>query len=118
MRFFTACRSILATLVPALFLLVVVPGCGKQSEGERCGDVGMNSAANNDDCDDGLVCKRVNSSEEVNRCCYPDRVTDSRCEPKTGPASQAAGGASAGGASGGSDAGGSSAQGGVSGEGG
>jgi len=85
MRFFTARLVTLAAFVPALLLFVVVPGCAKQSEGERCGD--EISPSNNDDCDDGLVCTEAGSllnSNGAHRCCYADktRVTDSRCEPK------------------------------------
>ncbi|HYQ01781.1 MAG TPA: hypothetical protein VER96_24075 [Polyangiaceae bacterium] len=77
MRFSPARFASLATLVPALVLFVVVPGCAKQSEGERCGDV----STTNDDCADGLVCKLVNTND-VPRCCYvDDRFTDTRCEP-------------------------------------
>jgi hypothetical protein len=82
MRLLTARSLALATLVPALLLFVFVPGCAKQSEGERCGD--DTYGVDNEDCDEGLICKL--SSELLNnaahRCCYADgRVGDSRCEP-------------------------------------
>ena len=73
MRLFTARRLALAALAPALLLLSVVPGCSNESEGERCGDT---NGTNDGDCESGLVCKLVN---QVNRCCYPNKVTDSRC---------------------------------------
>ncbi|HYQ42931.1 MAG TPA: hypothetical protein VER11_13215 [Polyangiaceae bacterium] len=77
MRFFTARSVSLAALVPALLLFAFVPGCAKQSEGERCGD--DNFGADSSDCDDGLICKTIGASNY--RCCYPDtRFTDSRCE--------------------------------------
>jgi len=95
MRFFTARSFALATLVPALLLFAVVPGCAKQGEGERCGD---DTLVDNEDCADGLVCV-VNSAflnKGANRCCYPDgRVSDSRCEP-AGPESAPVGGAGGG----------------------
>jgi len=75
MRPFTARRLALAVLVPALLVLSVIPGCSNQSEGERCGD--DDNASNNDDCESGLVC--TNIAHGINRCCYPNRVTDSRC---------------------------------------
>jgi hypothetical protein len=75
MRLFTARRLALAALAPALLLLSVVPGCSNGSEGERCGDM---YGTNDGDCGSGLVCKSF-SDEEVNRCCYPNKVTDSRC---------------------------------------
>lgn len=106
MRFFSARFRSLAALVPAVFLLVLVPACGKQSEGERCGEEPPSS---NDDCADGLVCTLVNSGD-VNRCCYPDyangHVTDSNCEKRT---TTQTGSGGAGGAGGGDAAGGSTA---------
>jgi hypothetical protein len=120
MRFFPAPFLALATLAPALFLVVVVPGCAKQSEGERCGD--SSGPSNNDDCEDGLTCKAASSllnSNGGHRCCYSDgHVTDSRCEPSTeGPAPVAGAGgrtnASAGGS--GETGGGGSAGNGVAG---
>jgi hypothetical protein len=114
MRFFPARLLTLAAFVPALFLLVAVPGCGKQGEGERCGDEYSN--LNNDDCGDGLVCTSVNTND-VYRCCYPDRTTDSRCEKaSSSPTSQSAGGASSNAAAGGA-AGDSTAQAGAAAEG-
>ncbi|HEX3849842.1 MAG TPA: hypothetical protein VHW01_02680 [Polyangiaceae bacterium] len=88
MRPFTARRLALAALVPALFVLSVIPGCSNESEGERCGD--SFSATNNDDCGSGLVCTPsallVNgqADDPTNRCCYTDRVTDSRCTRNSG----------------------------------
>ncbi|HET7545560.1 MAG TPA: hypothetical protein VFK05_37090 [Polyangiaceae bacterium] len=90
MRFFPARLVSSTSLVTVLLLSVVVSGCGKQQEGERCGDA--DNATNNDDCADGLTCKAKGDllNNQANRCCYPgDRVTDSRCEPSNG-ASQAA----------------------------
>jgi hypothetical protein len=73
-----------ATLVPALLLIVLVPGCAKQDEGERCGD---ELGAASDVCDEGLTCTLkttlINNGGDANRCCYSDgHVTDSRCELK------------------------------------
>jgi hypothetical protein len=73
-----------AALVPTLLLFVLVPGCAKQSEGERCGD---ELGAASDVCDDGLTCTLkttlINNGGDANRCCYSDgHVTDSRCELK------------------------------------
>ena len=83
MRFFPARSVAWATLVPALVLFVLVPGCAKQDEGERCGE---ELGAASDDCDDGLTCTLkttlINNGGDANRCCYRDRVSDSRCEPK------------------------------------
>lgn len=93
MRFFTARSLALATLVPGLLLFVFVPGCAKQSEGERCGDT--YGPANSDDCGDGLTCKNFGINGD-NRCCYTDgHITDSRCEATTPtlPPSNAEGGA-------------------------
>lgn len=91
MRFFTARSLGLATLVPALLLLVVVPGCAKQSEGERCGD---DSAPDSSDCEDGLTCISIPPIAGNNRCCYTDgRGNDSRCNSSTtGSAGASAGG--------------------------
>jgi hypothetical protein len=82
MRFSPARLLSLATLVPALLLFVVVPGCAKQSEGERCGD---EPPASNDTCADGLTCtpggSLIGGELAGNRCCRSDgSVTDSRCE--------------------------------------
>jgi len=78
MRSFTARFIALAALAPALLLLAVVPGCAKQSEGERCGD---SLGALNDDCGDGLICKTISQTDSIYRCCYSDgRISDSRCE--------------------------------------
>jgi hypothetical protein len=121
MRFFTARFLALAALVPALFLVVVVPGCAKQSEGERCGD--SISASNSDDCGDGLTCTPADTllnSNGAHRCCYSDRVTDSRCEPKGAgpvPTAGAGGGGSGGETSGGSGSGGETSSGGIAGSG-
>jgi|SRR6187431_209334 len=83
MRSFIARPLALAALVPALVLFVLVPGCAKQNEGERCGDhdYGPDSA----DCDDGLICKEKDTllNNSTHRCCYADgHVSDARCEPK------------------------------------
>ena len=80
MRPFTARRLALAALVPALFVLSVIPGCSNESEGERCGDPGGN-VSDNSDCADGLVCTMFTLSDgtATGRCCYTDHVTDSRC---------------------------------------
>jgi len=91
MRFFTARSVTLVALVPALLLFAFVPGCAKQSEGERCGDDIY--GADNSDCADGLICKSVGDSNY--RCCYGDqRISDSRCEVSS--ASGTAGSANAG----------------------
>jgi hypothetical protein len=108
MRFFSVRSLALATLVPALVLVAVVPGCAKQSEGERCG---YEQLVDNEDCDDGLVCvsKTTLLDNSVNRCCYANRtVSDSRCEPAgpgTGPTAGAGGGGGAGTAGGSGTAG-------------
>jgi len=95
MRFFTARSLALATLVPALFLFVVVPGCAKQSEGERCGN--SLGAGASDDCGDGLTCTKFGPDGD-NRCCYPDgHVSDSRCELNSGVTATASGGSGSGG---------------------
>jgi hypothetical protein len=108
MRSFTARSLALATLVPALLLFAVVPGCAKQSEGERCGD---DLGQDNEDCDDGLICVNgedfLNKSPGGHRCCYPDdRISDPRCErslPQGLPGGGGGGGAGTGG--GGAEAG-------------
>jgi hypothetical protein len=84
MRPFTARRLALAALVPALFVLSVIPGCSNESEGERCGD--QFGVSNNDDCGSGLVCTAFTLSDgtTTGRCCYTDHVSDSRCEHDTG----------------------------------
>src|SRR4051812_43818026 len=113
MRFFIARSLALATLVPALALLVWVPGCAKQSVGERCGDT--SGPSGNDDCDDGLTCTKVGPNPGDNRCCYSDgHVTDSRCEISTTiPSAGSGGGGGASGAStAGTDSGGASPAGG------
>ena len=96
MRPFIARPLALAALLPALFLFVLVPGCAKQSEGERCGD---DILPNNEDCDDGLICKHKRDllNGEAHRCCYPEpvHVSDSRCEPKGTNSTPAAGEAGA-----------------------
>jgi len=85
MRFLTARSLVLATLLPALALFVVAPGCAKQSEGERCGD--SLGAGANEDCGDNLTCishsELLNGADEAHRCCYSDgHVSDPRCERK------------------------------------
>src|SRR6478752_4934784 len=97
MRSFTARFLALAALVPTLALLVVVPGCAKQSEGERCGDNSF--GPDDEDCEDGLVCQLKESllHKETNRCCYADgHYNDSRCEPENvaTPSVSASGGGS------------------------
>jgi len=94
MRFFSVRSLALATLVPAFFALVI-PGCAKQSEGERCGD--SLGAGASEDCGDNLTCKKF-GPEGDNRCCYTDgHVSDSRCEPTivAAPAVPGAGGGGA-----------------------
>jgi hypothetical protein len=75
---------------------VLVPGCSKQGEGERCDKV----AAGNDDCDSGLVCVDANelADESTDRCCPPEgeAFSDSRCAPG---GTVGAGGSGAGGTS-------------------
>ena len=114
MRFPIARSLALATLVPALLLFVFVPGCAKQSEGERCGN--DTYGVDNGDCEDGLICVASKQllNNAANRCCYADHVSDSRCEP-AGPGTPSAGGSgggsgSAGGGSAGASEGGSSGE--------
>lgn len=106
MRPFTARYLTLAALVPALFVLSVIPGCSNESEGERCGDTNGN-VSNNDDCASGLVCTAFpandGTNETVGRCCYTDHVNDSRCLRNTGVNAVTPGGAG-GGSSVGNDA--------------
>ena len=119
MRFPIARSLALATLVPALLLFVFVPGCAKQSEGERCGN--DTYGVDNGDCGDGLICVPAKPllNNAANRCCYADgHVTDSRCELGA-PSTPSAGGSGGGSGSGGGNAGGGSAgvsEGGSSGE--
>jgi len=99
MRFSIARLLSVATLVSGLALFAFVPGCSQQGEGERCGDDEFGTA-DSDDCGDGLVCtaknQLLNGGNGANRCCYPDRVTDSRCQASTGaPVGGAGGGAGA-----------------------
>jgi hypothetical protein len=113
MRPFTARRLALAVLVPALFVLSVIPGCSNESEGERCGD-DQGNVTDNDDCGSGLVCTAFplnnGTTDTVGRCCYTDHVTDSRCLMNTGisatgtPSGGASSSASEAGAAGVSDA--------------
>ena len=93
MRPFTARRLALAALVPALFVLSVIPGCSNESEGERCGD-DMGNVTDNDDCASGLVCTAfvLSDGTPTGRCCYTDHVSDSRC--LAGNSTSATGGAS------------------------
>ena len=94
MRFFTARSLALAALVPALVLFVLVPGCAKQSEGERCGDT--LGAAASDDCGDNLTCKYIGPNKGDNRCCYTDgHINDARCEPYMSTGSGGTGGGGA-----------------------
>jgi len=96
MRFLTARSLALVTLVPALLVFLLVPGCSQQGEGERCGDT-YGAAASND-CGDGLTCTAsgslLNGSTDLaNRCCYTDgHVTDSRCQLAGPTAAAGAGG--------------------------
>ena len=105
MRFSTARFLSLVTLVSGLALFAFVPGCSQQSEGERCGDDAFGTTGS-DDCGDGLVCtlrtKLVNEGDGANRCCNPERVTDSRCQPFTGTAVGGSGGGAGTSTSGGS----------------
>jgi hypothetical protein len=102
MRFSIARRFALAALIPALFSLSIIPGCSKQSEGDRCGTgtAVKDSAPDDTDCDDGLTCQLVDPTTGTYRCCNPTRLTNPRCAPVTVVASSGgAGGASNGGAS-------------------
>jgi hypothetical protein len=92
MRPLTARRLALAALIPALLVLSVIPGCSNQSEGERCGGETTASSSDSDDCESGLVCTRI--AEKINRCCYPDHVTDSRCVIGGSPSATSHGGGS------------------------
>ncbi|HEY4107059.1 MAG TPA: hypothetical protein VGM44_24330 [Polyangiaceae bacterium] len=111
----------MATLLPALLLFSVVPGCANEGEGERCGDDPSNPSQpgtpNNDDCESGLICVSASSltNNQANRCCNstPSVVNDSRCLRATGVVNQGgsggtggSGGSAGNGGSGGIDAGG------------
>lgn len=93
MRFFTARRLALAAVLPVLFTFTIIPGCAEESEGERCGDM---TGPNNSDCQAGLTCTQIDSSNAIFRCCNPNRVTNSRCVPVVTTDMGGAGGASAG----------------------
>jgi hypothetical protein len=78
-----------STLVRTVILgaalgIAALQGCAKQAEGERCEP----SAANDSDCDDGLVCvpgkellDDVPTADDFGRCCPPagEAIGDSRC---------------------------------------
>ena len=117
-------RSIAAFAVVSAMVVLSVPGCSQQGEGQRC-DRNSNGDA---DCDSGLVCIASGSLRDspVDRCCKADgSSSDSRCDPNTGKpsntggssgtagsggssGSSAAGGGDEGGTSAGTDAGGTS----------
>jgi hypothetical protein len=72
-------RKLVVSLLALALGGALVPGCGKQDEGERCDK----TAAGNSDCDSGLVCVPANElvDKSTDRCCPPEgeRISDSRC---------------------------------------
>ena len=95
---FAPCRVAFLLLSGFLTLSVVaLPGCSRQSEGERCSLLNGNSDCEGTDllCTDASTL-RNGVDDGVDRCCYPDRVNDSRCAPRraTGDGDNQGGGAS------------------------
>jgi hypothetical protein len=115
MRFFTARRLVLAAVFPVLFSFSIIPGCSKQSEGDRCGD-SSGPDPDSTDCDDGLVCTTIDPTAQIYRCCNPTRITNSRCVPVTSAAPGAAGNAGSGGTAGNAGVGGTAGNAGVGGD--
>lgn len=75
-------------------ILLSLPGCSEQAEGERC-ELAKNGNA---DCDSSLICVSANELRDgsTDRCCPADLVgADPRCDRKTG--STGSGGTSGGG---------------------
>jgi len=61
-------RTAFALLVVASSALAAVSGCSRQAEGERCERANNGNA----DCEDGLVCKEIDSCTKLDRCCPGD----------------------------------------------
>ncbi|MEZ4301035.1 MAG: hypothetical protein R3B70_39230 [Polyangiaceae bacterium] len=84
------------SLLPALVILVaasltaLVPGCGKNGEGERC------DRENNDvDCEPPLVCTPAYLIGRPSDLCCPSDLssaTDARCKPNTATVGEGGGG--------------------------
>jgi len=74
---------LLAPVFALSLLLLAMPGCSKQGEGERC-----DSANNNDDCESGLICQNVQSYW---LCCPPPGTQPSvaACFAGTAPVAEA-----------------------------
>ena len=104
MRSFTARHLALASAFPVLLMFSVIPGCSRQSEGERCGpgtDAISVSVDDNADCADGLICTshselQNGTNDKANRCCYPATrlPSDARCERSSSAVMSGASGAS------------------------
>ncbi|MEZ4443263.1 MAG: hypothetical protein R3B72_29475 [Polyangiaceae bacterium] len=112
----------LSTLFPAALTLCLMgafmasPGCGRQGEGERC-----DADNNDDDCADGLICRRgTDLGRNADVCCPEDvaAATAIDCIPASDgsggsdPTTSSTGGASG---TGGMSAGGAGGMGGSSG---
>ncbi len=78
----TLVHSVLAAVG---LMIAAAQGCSKQGEGERCEPLG----ANDEDCDDGLICVtgaelgEEHPDNDFGRCCPEDlsSSSDSRCRP-------------------------------------
>ena len=108
---------VLALSVSALFAL---PGCPRQSEGERC-DLANGKEGEETDCDDGLVCtssQELGTSSDI--CCPAElsMATHPACIPATGGPTGGGGSTSTGGTGGSGGTGAAGGSGGTGGAGG
>jgi len=79
----SALRSVLAFGLASAVVVLAVPACSQQGEGERC-DYAKNG---NEDCESGLTCVLKDSLLErvTDRCCPPEGTgNSSRCRRRTG----------------------------------
>ncbi len=74
---------LLAPVFASSLLLLAMPSCSKQGEGERC-----DTANNNDDCESGLICQNV---QTYWLCCPPPGTQPSvaACFAGTAPVAEA-----------------------------
>jgi hypothetical protein len=104
----SALRSAFVFAFASAFVVLAMPGCSQQGEGERC-----DSAKNGDeDCESGLTCvlKSTLLDKTADRCCPPEGTsTNKRCfrGSATSTGGSGGGGATTGGTeTGGTDTGG------------
>ncbi len=79
-RIYATLAALAATITVAVPLALTVPGCGLQSEGQRCSKETTATHDGSEDCAEGLVCTSVVGSNTDVCCPESGTITNANCQ--------------------------------------